>query len=146
MGRRRAKVLDASEGQDITDEVNACPIWIPIPSDPNIGTGNDLNANFPKYWILSDGGRHDIVDLYFLMRDKACQKICDVTTIQDVPSQFVRADRIGDTGCQYTLKITEEKELYFYATNDGQNCYDATEYMINDYGKAKDASWYDSYT
>ncbi|KAF2111854.1 hypothetical protein BDV96DRAFT_581901 [Lophiotrema nucula] len=140
MAQRRARILGVEQGVDVTDAAAACPIIIPIVDDPTIGTGNDLNANFPKYWILTDG-KQDIEALYFRMRDKACQNICDATTVQGVPSQFVRANRVDNTGCQYTIKIAEEKEAYFYATNEGQNCYDATEDMINAYGKSKDTSW-----
>jgi hypothetical protein len=140
MSQRRGLILGVEAGVDVTDVAEVCPIIIPIGDDPTIHTDSDLNANFPKYWILTDGNQ-DIAALYFRMRDKACQRICDAATIQGVPSQFVRANRIGSTGCQYTIKISEEKEAYFYTTNDGQNCYDATEDMINAYGTSKDSSW-----
>jgi hypothetical protein len=101
----------------------------------------DLNTNFPKYWILSDGNKYDASNIYFRMRDKACQNICDVSKIDGVPSQFVRATRVSDKGCQYAVKISNNKELYFYTTNDGDKCYQATENIINTCGKSKLAGW-----
>lgn len=101
----------------------------------------DLNANFPKYWILSDGNKYDASNIYFRMRDKACQNICDASKIDGVPSQFVRAARILDTGCHYAVKIANNKQLYFYTTNDGLSCYQATENIINTCSKSKKAGW-----
>ncbi|KAI9760038.1 MAG: hypothetical protein M1840_002739 [Geoglossum simile] len=67
--------------------------------------------------------------------------ICDASTIVDVPSQFVRAARILETGCHYAVKIANHKQLYFYTTKDGPSCYQATENIINTCGKSKKAGW-----
>ncbi|OBU01701.1 hypothetical protein VE01_00417 [Pseudogymnoascus verrucosus] len=106
-----------------------------------VRSGTDLNSNFPRYWILDDNSKQDIKNIYYRLRDKACQNICDISTIQNVPSQFVRATRVGSTGCEYAIKISNTKELYLYTTQDGQNCYSATQMMIDNYGATKDSSW-----
>jgi len=113
----------------------------PIPADVGIGTGAGLSRTFPRTFTLDDNKSYDLQNIYYRMRDKACQRICDAATIQNVPSQFVRASKQSDTGCEYSLKIMNNKEMYFYTSNDGQNCYDATEKMINAHGKDKDAVW-----
>jgi hypothetical protein len=51
-----------------------------------VRSGTDLNSNFPRYWILDDNSKQDIKNIYYRLRDKACQNICDVSTIQNVPS------------------------------------------------------------
>ena len=112
-----------------------------IPSDTAIGTGGDLTANFPKWFILDDGQQHDMKDMYYHLRDKACQNICDETKIANTPSNLVRATRQGESGCEYSVKISNAKELYFYTSNDGQNCYEATELMLQKYSTTKAAFW-----
>ncbi|KAF2761889.1 SGNH hydrolase [Pseudovirgaria hyperparasitica] len=142
MAQTRAKQLNIGQGADIVDlSAGTCTIKPPLPSNPAIGTQGELSANFPKYWILGDGKQHDITDMYYRLRDKTCQNICDASAIADVPSQFVRATRVGDEGCAYSVKISNDKELYLYATQDGSNCYQATEQLLTQHGKTKESAW-----
>jgi len=39
------------------------------------------------------------------------------------------------------VRIARDKELYYYTTNDGQACYDATAKLIDTHGKTKDGAW-----
>jgi len=121
----------------------------PLPADtkPNCG-GGALPANFPFSWAVL-GGIATAGDLLFRMRDQACQRKCE--SIQGMtgspgnpsPDGYFASARVSDTGCEYSLKIGADKEPYFYATNDGQSCYDATEKMINSCvnDQKKDAGW-----
>lgn len=121
----------------------------PLPSDQQpTCSGTNLNANFPSSWVTTDG-HASAGDLLYRMRDQACQGKCE--NIQGVPGNsgnpsadgYFAAARQSDTGCEYAVKIAGDKELYFYATNDGANCYDATEKMINTCinDKKNDAGW-----
>ncbi|KAI2626440.1 hypothetical protein GGR54DRAFT_590978 [Hypoxylon sp. NC1633] len=121
----------------------------PLPSDKQPScSGSNLNANFPYSWVMLDG-QAAARDILYRMRDQACQGKCQ--NIQGVPGNsgnpspdgFFAAARQGDKGCEYAVKIAANKELYFYATNDGQNCYDATAKMIDTCisNNKKDAGW-----
>jgi hypothetical protein len=113
----------------------------PIPSDVTVGQGATLNLNFPKYWIMADNSKPDMKNILYRARDKACQNICDASTLESIPSQFVRANRVGTDGCQYAIKVANTKELYFYTTQAGQNCYDATAKIIDTSGSSRNAGW-----
>lgn len=119
------------------------PAEIPagIPSDITITKGSDLNANFPKYWVMEDGSKPDVKNIFYRMRDKTCQNICDASTLESIPAQFVRANKVGNDGCQYAIKVANTKEFYFYATQSGQNCYEATAVIIEATAGSKDAGW-----
>ena len=135
------KALAGLTAEDAPSTPSASSTPAPIPSDVVVKSGADLNSNFPKYWILDDNSKQNVKNIYYRARDKACQNICDASTIQNVPSQFVRATRVGSTGCEYAIKVSNNKELYFYTTQDGQNCYDATVKIIDTYGDSKDSGW-----
>lgn len=121
----------------------------PLPSDKQPScSGTNLNANFPSSWVTTDG-HASAGELLYRMRDQACQGKCE--NIQGLPGNsgnpspqgYFAAARQSDTGCEYAVKIAADKELYFYVTNDGSNCYDATEKMINTCinDKKNDAGW-----
>ncbi|XXH04960.1 hypothetical protein Hte_011384 [Hypoxylon texense] len=121
----------------------------PLPKDKQPScSGTNLNANFPSSWATTDG-RASAGQLLYNMRDQACQGKCE--NIKGLPGNsgnpspqgYFAAARQSDTGCEYAVKIAADKELYFYVTNDGQNCYDATERMINTCinDRKNDAGW-----
>lgn len=121
----------------------------PLPSGQQpTCSGTGLNANFPSSWVTTDG-QASASELLYRMRDQACQGKCE--SIQGVPGNsgnpsaegYFAAARQGDTGCEYTVKIAADKELYMYVTNSGQNCYDATWSMVNTCinSKKNDAGW-----
>lgn len=112
---------------------------LPLPSSQKAACGGaDLNPNFPKFWLLLDGN-HSASDVLFRMRDQACQGLCK--DIQGVPGNLIQAKKQGETGCEYAVKIAAKKELYFYTSWTGKNCYDATEIIINQCAATKDAGW-----
>jgi hypothetical protein len=133
----------ALQGLTSSEETPTVPVSTPapIPSDVTVGQGAVLNSNFPKYWIMADNSKPDMKNILYRARDKACQNICDAATLESIPSQFVRANRVGNDGCQYAIKIANTKEFYFYTTQAGQNCYDATAKIIDTTGGSKDAGW-----
>ena len=132
---------DTTSSSPTSSVAPSSPTSQPIPSDVSIGQGSPLNSNFPKYWIMEDNSKPDVKNILYRARDKACQNICDASTLESIPSQFVRANRVSDTGCQYAIKVANTKELYFYTTQSGQNCYDATAKIIDNTGGQKDAGW-----
>lgn len=56
------------------------------------------------------------------------------------------AKKQGENGCEYAAKISPEKELYIYVSEFGQDCYNATELIINTCwsDKKNDAGWVNS--
>ncbi|KAI1374954.1 hypothetical protein F4677DRAFT_149111 [Hypoxylon crocopeplum] len=111
--------------------------FLPLPADKQPScSGTSLNANFPSSWATTEGW-DTAGKLLYNMRDQACQGKCEYIpgvpggSGNPSPDGYLAATRISDTGCEYSAKIAANKELYFYATNDGQNCWDATERMIN---------------
>lgn len=123
---------------DASSTVNSSASQQPIPSGQQASCGGDLNPNFPKTWDLLDSQK-SASEILYRMRDQACQGICQ--DISGVPGNFVQAKKQGDNGCEYAVKIAAKKELYFYATGSGQNCYDATQIAIDQCSSSKDAGW-----
>jgi hypothetical protein len=68
-------------------------------------------------------GRQSMTGIIYRMRDQVCQGLCE--SIQGVPGQLMSAVKNGN-GCEYSVKITNELEMYMYVSGSGQNCYDAT--------------------
>ncbi|XXH04601.1 hypothetical protein Hte_011018 [Hypoxylon texense] len=149
-GKGAQDVNDPNSAPDMTQwEQISGPAWAPdfapLPSDKQASCGNYLNANFPPSFVLLDGTA-SVRDLLYRMRDQACQTLCQ--NIQGVPGNLMSAKRISDDGCEYAAKISSGKEAYFYVTNPGQNCYDATAKAIdscltdhNDGNPLHEAGW-----
>lgn len=128
----------------LTHESVLQPVFAPLPKDKQAScSGSKVSSNFPPYFVTFNGNAAASQILY-TMRDQACQGKC--ASVSGLPGNLLAAQKISDTGCEFAVKIAGDKELYFYATNSGQNCYDATEKMINscmtDNGSPiNDAAW-----
>jgi hypothetical protein len=106
---------------------DGCTTPSPTPTDLPLGDKSaDCDGKewplLPNEWALSDG-RQTMTGIIYRMQDQACQGLCE--SIQGVPGQFVAAVKDGN-GCEYSVKVTNELEMYMYVSGPGQNCYDAT--------------------
>jgi len=124
----------------LADVPPAPPVFLPLPKGQTAGCGGNWPPVefFPTTWRLSTG-KHSATDIYYSMRDQACQGLCQ--NLAGIDSQFVKATKVSDTGCEYAAKVTAKKEMYFYATSSGQNCYDATMIAINQCTSTNNAGW-----
>ncbi|KAH8602267.1 hypothetical protein B0O99DRAFT_606147 [Bisporella sp. PMI_857] len=104
----------------------------PIPIDPGVAPGCIENqvTDIPIFYDLADG-RQSLRNLIYRLRSSTCQNLCDIAHIQGVDSQYLVATRFGTSGCEIAIRITPDLELYLYSTGPGQNCYDATDKIIN---------------
>ena len=128
-----AKVCPNTDSQDSLTQASATPNSTPsgpktIPKDQRAGCGKELGWNFPREVQLTDK-KVPMTDLWVRMREQVCKGVCD--KIPGVPDDVVAAERLGENGCEYAVKLSVGREAYFYSTGSGQNCYDATELMIN---------------
>ena len=104
----------------------------PIPIDPGAAPGciETSVLDIPLSYILTDG-RQSLRNLIYRLRASSCQNLCDATSIAGAPPHSAVATRFGTTGCELAIRITDTLELYLYSTSPGQNCYDATDKIIN---------------
>lgn len=98
-----------------------------IPKDQRAGCGKELGWNFPREIELTDK-KVPMTDLWVRMREQVCNGVCD--KLPGVPDDLVAAQRLGEKGCEYAVKLATDREAYFYSSGSGQNCFDATELMI----------------
>ncbi|KAI9762486.1 MAG: hypothetical protein M1840_001246 [Geoglossum simile] len=137
--------------QAVHDAIGDSPVGVPsggfqpLPADKTATCGGNLGLNFPPKFALLDK-QAPASEILFRMRDQACQGKCE--SIAGVPANLMAAKKVSDNGCEYAAKISSGRELYFYATSSGDNCYKATERMINncmadknDGNPIHDSSW-----
>lgn len=96
------------------------------------------HPRLPLIYIRTDR-RCSPRDIYNSMRDQACQNKCE--TLAGIPSDLMTSTKEGDTGCECAIKVSHSQELYFYTTNDGQNCYDATTKIIDNCLGSQQTGW-----
>ena len=106
------------------------PAWMALDKSQPVGdSGQRVGANFPRTWALLDGP-FDARNIFYRMRDQACQGLCE--QVAGIPGDLLAHKVQGKDGCEFATKIGGGKEMYFFASHAGQNCYDATEKMINE--------------
>jgi hypothetical protein len=131
MSASGSQSIGKNPGPELEVIANNCPHKskpAPIAANYQPGCGAELGLNFPSEFQLIDK-KAPVSELLYRMRDQACQGLCE--KVAGVPDNLLAAERQGENGCEYAVKISAGKEAYFYATGSGQNCYDATEKMIN---------------
>jgi hypothetical protein len=148
MSATGAKLANHAAAKEVTIVAGVCPnknIPLPLPPNKEASCGANLGLNFPPTFQLSDK-KAAVAEIFYRMRDQACQGLC--ASVAGVPSDLTAAQRQGDNGCEFAVKLSATKEAYFYATGSGQNCYDATQRMIdscmvdkNDGKPIHEASW-----
>lgn len=85
--------------------------------------GKPLSLNFPRFFTLEDG-KFTAAQILQRMRDQACSGICDA--IPGIPLRLLRWQKQSVSGCEYAVKIDTKWELFFSATDAGDNCREAS--------------------
>ncbi|KAH7153512.1 hypothetical protein EDB81DRAFT_882449 [Dactylonectria macrodidyma] len=92
-------------------------------------SGIRVSGNFPREFVLLDGKR-SVRDILYLMRQEAFQGLCD--QVPGIPGDLLAHTRQVYDGCHFVTRISQGKELFMLVSHAGQNCYDATERMIEE--------------
>ncbi|KAF7556209.1 hypothetical protein G7Z17_g1603 [Cylindrodendrum hubeiense] len=102
----------------------------PLPEGFPIGdSGTRVSGNFPRSFVLEDSNQ-PVRDILYRMRDQACQGLCE--TVSGIPGDLLSHTRQGEDGCEFVTRISQGKQLSLSASHAGQNCWDATERMIEE--------------
>jgi hypothetical protein len=96
--------------------------------DQVVQCGEDLALTFPKFWVLEDG-RLSAREILQRMRDHSCSGTCDA--LPGVIGHLQEYQRQFTSGCEYAVKIGVDKELFHYSSGSGENCYEASNLMID---------------
>lgn len=96
--------------------------------DQAVQCGEDLTLTFPKFWVLEDG-RLSAREILQRMRDHSCSGTCDA--LPGVIGHLQEFKRQYESGCEYAVKIGPDKELFHYSSGSGENCYTASDLMID---------------
>lgn len=97
--------------------------------------GEELSLNFPKFFVLQDG-RLSAAQILQRIRDQACRGVCDA--VPGITGNLIRWRKNSETGCEYAVKIGPKWELYFFASEAGDNCVEASTIMIEQCMTEKD--------
>ncbi|KAF7551375.1 hypothetical protein G7Z17_g5044 [Cylindrodendrum hubeiense] len=92
-------------------------------------SGQRVSGNFPRVFQLDDG-KQTVAEILLRMRQEACQGLCD--QVNAIPSDLLAHKRVNENGCEFVTKISAGKELFLSATHSGQNCWDATQRMVDE--------------
>lgn len=103
--------------------------------DTEAACGEELSLNFPHFFVVDDG-RVPVSQILLRLSDQACRGVCDA--VPGIPRHLIEWQTQYGTGCEYAVKIGPVEELYFFASDSGDNCLQAAKLMIEQCMTEKD--------